>query len=175
MSQDTVKAESPHPAGIQQSTESDQLAVANDSFPEVDLAQWFGANHISAPPQNVVHRNNTAHHVSSLNDNSTYLETVECEVCLSPLTSNSSISLTCGHTWCQDCLNSNVRLSLINRQDFPPRCCNSVLVRVLISPPFNPALISILCSEDQKALYRLELDWLDANDSNFNVGIDRLR
>lgn len=47
-----------------------------------------------------------------------------CLSCKSQIAFNDCIFLSCGHTWCQDCLNINVRLSLINRQSFPPRCCS---------------------------------------------------
>ena len=52
-------------------------------------------------------------------------ESTVCPACDSVVQDNELVYLTCGHVWCSDCLNNNLRAALSNRTMFPPRCCNA--------------------------------------------------
>ena len=51
-------------------------------------------------------------------------ETDKCPACQSIVASHEIVYLACGHPWCNDCLNNNIRTALTNRDHWPPRCCN---------------------------------------------------
>ena len=50
-------------------------------------------------------------------------ESIACPACESVVQDNELVYLTCGHVWCSDCLNNNLRAALSARTMFPPRCC----------------------------------------------------
>ncbi|RYP14428.1 hypothetical protein DL765_006371 [Monosporascus sp. GIB2] len=52
-------------------------------------------------------------------------ETTKCPACTLEVSPNEIVYLVCGHPWCKDCLNNNLRASLSSRQNYPPRCCRS--------------------------------------------------
>ena len=52
-------------------------------------------------------------------------ESIACPACESVVQDNELVYLTCGHVWCSDCLNNNLRAALSARTMFPPRCCNA--------------------------------------------------
>ncbi|RYP85303.1 hypothetical protein DL770_005049 [Monosporascus sp. CRB-9-2] len=52
-------------------------------------------------------------------------ETSKCPACTFEVAPDEIVYLVCGHPWCKDCLNNNLRASLSSRQNYPPRCCRS--------------------------------------------------
>ena len=66
----------------------------------------------------------TAHFID-VNEADTNDESTACPACESVVQDNELVYLTCGHVWCSDCLNNNLRAALSNRTLFPPRCCNA--------------------------------------------------
>lgn len=50
-----------------------------------------------------------------------------CPACLTKInTTQAPVYLTCGHAWCQECLNDNYRHALKSRRDWPPQCCEVI-------------------------------------------------
>ncbi|RMD41775.1 hypothetical protein DV735_g3345, partial [Chaetothyriales sp. CBS 134920] len=48
----------------------------------------------------------------------------KCVSCLEEILSDNWIALTnCGHEWCQECLERNVKQSMKSQANWPPRCC----------------------------------------------------
>ena len=50
-------------------------------------------------------------------------ETNECPACSSIVSADEIVYLACGHPWCKDCLNNNIRAALTQRSTWPPHCC----------------------------------------------------
>ena len=50
-------------------------------------------------------------------------ETDTCPACGEVVALQEIVYLVCGHPWCSDCLNNNIRASLSSRRNWPPRCC----------------------------------------------------
>ena len=51
-------------------------------------------------------------------------ETDKCPACGLVVALQEIVYLACGHPWCSDCLNHNIRASLSSRRNWPPRCCH---------------------------------------------------
>ena len=48
-----------------------------------------------------------------------------CQACSEEIDTSSGIVLDCGHGYHKECLNSNFRSTLKDRENFPPKCCGT--------------------------------------------------
>lgn len=102
-----------------------QADPANNQDAQDDAAQDNGGAPNPAPA--TIPRNDD-HFVWLPNRNDAREENTTCPACFGEFdASDLTVFLNCGHKWCADCLNSNYRAALQNRNNFPPRCCDTAL------------------------------------------------
>lgn len=69
------------------------------------------------------HEDDPTAHFLDVDPADTNTESQNCPACYNPVAPEEVVYLTCGHVWCRDCLNNNIRAALSQRNNFPPECC----------------------------------------------------
>ncbi|KAK9770920.1 hypothetical protein SCAR479_12379 [Seiridium cardinale] len=80
----------------------------------------------------VLNTSNEAGHASLTRATDNNQATAECEVCSCSITGPAA-HLSCGHLYCQQCLEGYIETSLGSGAQFPPRCCNQEIPPVIMS------------------------------------------
>ncbi|KAK6083493.1 IBR finger domain-containing protein [Seiridium cupressi] len=108
--------------------------LATREYSLLDTRLRLAQHRLARQPQTlgVLNTSNEAGHASLTRATDNNQATAECEVCSCSIMGPAA-HLSCGHLYCEQCLEGYVKTSLGSGAQFPPRCCNQEIPSFIIS------------------------------------------